>query len=92
METVVFDSIYDWSKNTVQYIDGFSENCLVITVSSIYPTMADNKLGNVQHSIKENGRFQNPWSTWSPPTVRNLLRFLFGDADKSSIPKPEVKC
>lgn len=45
----------------------------------------------LQKSVCENGRFQNPWPTWSTPKFRDLLRFIFTDKDKSQIPSQEVK-
>ncbi|KAG4077917.1 hypothetical protein HA402_013851 [Bradysia odoriphaga] len=51
--------------------------------------MADVDLNNVQKSVFEKGRFQNPWPTWSTPKFLDLLRFIFTDEDKSSIPQPQ---
>lgn len=52
--------------------------------------MADINTSNVQHSVIENGRFQNPWPSWSTPKFRDLLSFIFMDKDKSTIPTQQV--
>lgn len=53
--------------------------------------MADIDTTNVQQSVCENGRFQNPWPTWSTPKFRDLFRFIVIDEDKSQIPTQEVR-
>lgn len=43
----------------------------------------------VQKSICINGRFQNPFNTWRPPTFTNILKFGL-TKDKSNIPTKQV--
>lgn len=52
--------------------------------------MADININKIQHSVCENGRFQNPWPTWCRPSAQNLFRFVFMDTDKSGVPSQEV--
>lgn len=64
---------------------------LVVWSAIIYLTMADIDATNVQQSVCKNGRFQNPWPTWSTPKFRDLFHFMFTDEDKSEIPTQEVR-
>ncbi|XP_076369531.1 N-acyl-phosphatidylethanolamine-hydrolyzing phospholipase D-like isoform X1 [Tachypleus tridentatus] len=48
--------------------------------SVVHPGRVD-----LQRSLCINGRFQNPWPTWRPPTITNILKFGLSK-DKSNIP------
>jgi len=37
----------------------------------------------------ENGRFKNPWDTWTDPTAFNLIKYRCSTWDTSAIPKTE---
>jgi hypothetical protein len=45
---------------------------------------------NVQRSLCINGKYQNPWPSWRPPTFTNILRFGLA-RDKSNIPTKQVR-
>lgn len=55
-----------------------------------YPVIKRNSLVHpgkieLQRSLCVNGRFQNPWPTWRPPTITNILKFGLSK-NKSNIP------
>ncbi|XP_054711170.1 uncharacterized protein LOC129220766 [Uloborus diversus] len=45
---------------------------------------------NMQSSLCINGRFQNPWPTWSPPTLTNILKFGISKDNSKVPPKQEL--
>ncbi|KAJ6639369.1 N-acyl-phosphatidylethanolamine-hydrolyzing phospholipase D [Pseudolycoriella hygida] len=51
--------------------------------------MAHHNINVVQQSVREKGRFLNPWPTWKTPKFRDSLHFLFVDENKSNIPSKE---
>lgn len=64
------------------------------TPSPVGPTIKRNALvhpGHVdlQRSVFENGRFQNPWPTWRPPSITNIFKFGLSQ-DNSKVPSKQV--
>ncbi|KAL3199906.1 hypothetical protein MRX96_013396 [Rhipicephalus microplus] len=45
---------------------------------------------NLQRSVCVNGRFQNPWPTWRPPTVTNIFKFGLSRDNSNVPPKQEL--
>lgn len=63
------------------------------TPSPAGPTIKRNALvhpGHVdlQRSVFENGRFQNPWPTWRPPSITNIFKFGLSQ-DNSKVPSKQ---
>ncbi|XP_077496800.1 N-acyl-phosphatidylethanolamine-hydrolyzing phospholipase D-like isoform X1 [Amblyomma americanum] len=45
---------------------------------------------DLQRSVCVNGRFQNPWPTWRPPTVTNIFKFGLSRDNSNVPPKQEL--
>jgi hypothetical protein len=45
---------------------------------------------DVQRSLCINGKYQNPWPSWRPPTFTNILKFGLARG-KSNIPTKQVR-
>ncbi|XP_054168659.1 N-acyl-phosphatidylethanolamine-hydrolyzing phospholipase D-like [Oppia nitens] len=43
---------------------------------------------DVHHSVRVDGRFRNPWTTWTPPSFANILKFGLA-RDRSRVPPKE---
>lgn len=43
---------------------------------------------DLQRSVSENGRFQNPWPTWRPPSITNIFKFGLS-RDNSNVPSKQ---
>ncbi|XP_077545942.1 N-acyl-phosphatidylethanolamine-hydrolyzing phospholipase D-like isoform X1 [Haemaphysalis longicornis] len=60
------------------------------------PTIKRNTLlhpegrADLQRSVCQNGRFQNPWPTWRPPTVTNIFKFGLSRDNSNVPPKQEL--